>query len=136
MLDSLLMESPIELARKMSKIDLQQLIKILNLTQSDADNEALTAIRMVNSRLKAAGMSWESLINPPKKQYRWKEMPDSYDGGFFNSVAECKDFTRLLVQDQVDWMNKLIRFKNKHHYLPQEAWNDLRTLWQSFRENY
>lgn len=124
----------------MSKIDLAQLIKILNLTQSDSDGEALSAIRIVNGKLKAAGMTWEILLKtapkPAERQYNWKMMPEIYDGPFFRAVVERKEFTSLLNQDQVDWVNKLIRFNNKHGYLPQDAWNTLRTLWQSFRENY
>lgn len=124
----------------MSKIDLTQLIKILNLTQSDSDGEALTAIRMVNQKIKAAGLTWEILISaqsPHKstqKQYRWKEMPEYYDRSWFKKTVEEREFTSTLDQSEVEWVNKLIRFNNKHGYLPEEAWTNYRKLWHNFRE--
>lgn len=119
------------------KIDLIQLIKILNLTQSDSDGEVLSAIRMANSRLKAAGESWESLINPPlpkPKTYRYKQISDEFDRGWFNAVVECKEFTSILNQDQVDWANQLVRYVNANNYVPQKHWDILVKLWNQFRE--
>lgn len=125
----------------MSKIDLTQIIKILNLTQSDSDGEALTAIRMVNQKLKAAGMTWEKLFSaqspqatPQKKQYRWVELPEHFDAGYFRPTVAEKEFTGQLSPDDTEWVNKLIRFFNKHGYLPQEAWSNYRVLWHNFRE--
>lgn len=40
----------------------EQLIKIMNMTQSDNDHEALTAIRMANGILKRENKSWNALI--------------------------------------------------------------------------
>lgn len=121
----------------MSKIDLVQLVKILNLTQSDSDGEALSALRMANAKIKAAGLSWESLITPPPpkpKNYRFKEMPDEFDRAWFNSIVECKEFTSLLNPDQVEWANQLIRYVNANNYVPQKHWDILYKLWNQFRE--
>lgn len=121
----------------MSKIDLTQLIKILNLTQSDSDGEALVAIRMVNSKMKAAGETWQSLIDPPSpspKSYRFKEISDEFDRGWFNAVVECKEFTSLLDQGQIEWANSLIRYVNANNYVPQKHWDTLVKLWNQFRE--
>lgn len=51
-------------------MDKQKLIKILNLTQSPNDNEALSAIRMANKIILEAKESWEKLltITAPKFQ--------------------------------------------------------------------
>lgn len=43
-----------------------KLVKLLNLTQSDNDNEALTAIRMANKLLKSQNKTWEDVINRDK----------------------------------------------------------------------
>lgn len=125
----------------MSKIDLEQLVKILNLTQSDADGEALTAIRLANKKIKEVGLSWDKLISaqtlqhsPRQKQYRWKEMPEFFDRAWFRTTVEEREFTSQLDKEEVEWVNKLIRFQNKHHYLPHKAWTNYRTLWHNFRE--
>lgn len=119
----------------MSKIDLAQLIKILNMTQSDSDNEALTALRIAQSHIKKAGESWESLLGP-KKQHKsaFKDISGSYDPRFWRAVVECKEFTSLLNQDQVDWFNKVIRFENKHRFIPDDIWEHVRDFWTNFRE--
>lgn len=121
----------------MSKIDLEQLVKILNLTQSDSDGEVLAAIRIANSRLKAAGQTWQSILDPATpspKNYRYKEMPDEFDRAWFNSVVECKEFTSLLNQDQIEWANSLIRHVNATNYVPQKHWDILYKLWNQFIE--
>lgn len=52
-----------------------KIIKLLNLTTSDNDNEALSAIRTCNAMLKKANLRWEKLIGvvvksetPPKQE--------------------------------------------------------------------
>ena len=49
----------------------QKLIKLLQQTQSEHDNESLTAIRKANRLLEAAGHNWESLFRslqqPPRQ---------------------------------------------------------------------
>lgn len=43
-------------------MDKGRLIKLLNLTQSDNDNEALSALRKANALLKKAGKAWEDFL--------------------------------------------------------------------------
>lgn len=43
-------------------MDLQRLIKFMNLTSSDSDNEALTALRMAVKLLKKDNLTWEKLL--------------------------------------------------------------------------
>lgn len=45
-------------------MDLSKLEKLLNLTQSDNDHEALSAIRRANELLKAAKRSWWDVMRP------------------------------------------------------------------------
>jgi len=46
-------------------MNINKLIKILNLTQSDNDNEALVAIRKANKLLLSENKSWGDLIGEP-----------------------------------------------------------------------
>lgn len=48
----------------MPKIDRDRLAKILALTTSDTDGEALAAIRRANYILKEAGLDWASVLAP------------------------------------------------------------------------
>lgn len=44
-------------------MDKQRLIKILNLTTSDADGECLNAIRMANKLLKKENLTWDQVLS-------------------------------------------------------------------------
>jgi hypothetical protein len=46
---------------------MDKLIKILSLTSSDNDAEALSAIRMANSLIKSKGLTWEEIIARPAR---------------------------------------------------------------------
>ena len=46
-------------------IDRERLIRLLRMTESDRDAEALIAIRKTNAMLKANGMSWSDVIDLP-----------------------------------------------------------------------
>ncbi len=46
-------------------IDRERLIRLLRMTESDRDAEALIAIRKSNEMLRANGMSWSDLIDLP-----------------------------------------------------------------------
>lgn len=122
-----------------SKIDITQLIKILNLTQSDSDGEALNALRLANAKIKAAGMTWEELFKaqPSKeKQYKFNKAPEDFSAGFFRKAVVHPDFVKAMTRDQLKWCNELIDFYNDHKYLPHKAWTNFRELWHNFREAY
>ena len=46
-------------------IDRERLIRLLRMTESDRDAEALIAIRKTNAMLKANGASWSDVIDLP-----------------------------------------------------------------------
>jgi hypothetical protein len=46
-------------------IDRERLIRLLRMTESDRDAEALIAIRKSNEMLRAKGMCWSDVIDPP-----------------------------------------------------------------------
>lgn len=43
-------------------VDINKLIRIMRMTESNADGEALNALRMANAMLKADGKTWEDVI--------------------------------------------------------------------------
>jgi len=43
-------------------MNIQKLIKILNLTQSDSDGEVLNAVRAANAILAKTGLSWSDVL--------------------------------------------------------------------------
>lgn len=124
----------------MSKIDLAQIVKILNLTQSDNDAEALSAIRIANARLKQFDLSWQDLIKAvptekTKRTYRYKPMPSTFDFGWFKAAVETVEFTGTLSAGHVEWLNSVVRFVNAHRFLPEKHWTDFVELWDNFRES-
>ena len=45
-------------------LDRERLIRLLGMTDSDQDAEALTAVRMSNALLRAQGLTWKDVIDP------------------------------------------------------------------------
>lgn len=121
-------------------VNLEKIVKLLNLTNSSNDNEALSAIRMVNNILAKENKSWKDIVKvevvpvKKKKSYRWHEAPYFFDAPFFRAMVEQREFTSLLSQEQVDAVNAMVRFFNKHKYLPEKHWAQLRDNWNKFRE--
>lgn len=121
----------------MTENELEKLIKLLNLTNSDNDHEAINAMRAANTLLAKSGSNWSNVfkkVQKEQKSYRWKEMPQFFDSGFFRSAMECKEFMGYLSKDQIEALNTYIRFFNKHYYIPQKHWTKLVELWHNFRE--
>lgn len=106
------------------------------MTQSDNDHEALTALRIAQDHIKKAGLSWEQLIQVKTKTSKYTPISDTYDSGYFKVVVECKEYTSLLNQNQVEWYNKVIRFKNKHGFIPEETWSNIVNDWNEFRKKH
>jgi uncharacterized protein involved in exopolysaccharide biosynthesis len=51
-------------------MDRVKLIKLLNLTTSSNDNEALTALRFINRMMVSNNKSWEELVNKNNTEYQ------------------------------------------------------------------
>lgn len=49
----------------MAELDIKKLGMIMRMTESNADGEALNAVRMANRMLKAAGKTWQDVIGAP-----------------------------------------------------------------------
>lgn len=52
-----------------------KLLNVLNLTTSDNDNEALTAMRTANNILKKHKLDWHKFYNIPKEQPKYQYEP-------------------------------------------------------------
>jgi hypothetical protein len=78
-------------------INIERLVKLLNLTNSTSDNEALNAIRIANKTLKASSLNWEDVLSHKPKikgfdfstytnKYKTEEPPSppkhEYERGF------------------------------------------------------
>lgn len=50
-------------------LDRERFIKILMLSQSESDGEALNALRMANKLLKKAGLNWEGFLSNPRDSH-------------------------------------------------------------------
>jgi hypothetical protein len=77
-----------------------KLTKLLNLTRSENDPEALSAIRMANSLISKNGLTWNAIIlndTPPTPRSIESEYPDIQDmiDAIRGSVSEDFDFTFL-----------------------------------------
>jgi hypothetical protein len=81
---SLMLEKTTKKGENMSEVN-ARILKILSLTQSTNDAEALLAIRKANRLLKKDGMSWKDFFqgNKAKKQTQQKD--------FFDEKKEEKD---------------------------------------------
>lgn len=50
-------------------IDRERLLRLLRMTESDRDAEALIAIRKTNDLLRAHGLDWSDVVDPPPPAY-------------------------------------------------------------------
>lgn len=91
-------------------MEVAKLIKILNLTQSDSDGEALTALRMANNMLKKHGKTWEQVISSTPTQvqnnYRashYEDVVRKYNAGpsgFAEHLRKMKEEMNRRAQKQ------------------------------------
>ena len=103
-------------------MDLERFEKLLNMTASRHDGEALTALRMANSMLKASGKTWQQLLSPPVRIVeRIVEQPrpipvaemldqlrhDNCDNDFFMSLYEQFRSKRRLSEKQIACLRRM-----------------------------
>lgn len=63
-------------------MDKTKLVKLLNLTASDQDGEALAAVRIATKIIKEAGLTWEQIISGDLKNYKTTEVKREYGRGY------------------------------------------------------
>lgn len=101
-------------------------VKLMMMTTSDNDGEALTAIRKANAALRAAGLNWQDLLGshgrapppPPRPEPKWGDVNrrgDRYDDEdeinslfdkAFNNADPSANFYEFLVSIRTWWENK------------------------------
>lgn len=78
-------------------MDKSKITKLLALSQSDNDNEALAAIRMANKLLRANNLTWETFMG--------QEIPKHDTGpawAHYHGVSEKIDY---ILQNHPSWFN-------------------------------
>ena len=78
-----------------------RLTKLLGMTSSTYDNEALSAVRMANQLLKSAGLTWSDVIahDPDPVHAEWRE-PDNWRA----AVRQCMEMTDVLTTWDVNFL--------------------------------
>lgn len=85
-------------------MDKSKLVKLLNLTSSENDNEALSALRKANSILSRHGKRWDDLIKIEPDIPDWQKKyarPPSYE----TEIAEYKDKISYIRMSAWDGFN-------------------------------
>ncbi len=115
----------------------EKFIKIMKLTQSDQDGETLNAIRMANTILVEANVSWEELLRAkvavtssvaaqsvPQggKRYTNKEEIETMLSGVLASMATGSSFYSFIKSLEDWWMDK--------GWLTEKQYNALRKSYE------
>lgn len=113
-------------------MDTRKLIKLLMLTTSDNDNEALIALRMANRLLKTHDKSWEDLLTRQRAtsensqfdqrsqdalsmlQFISEYAPAWFDRAFTDSLQEQLYRKRSLSKKQMDSLVKIYNMIRKN----------------------
>ena len=112
-----------------SDTDLVKIVKLLNLTTSTNDHEALSAVRKANALLKNHKILWDSLIGDKKKSFDtffedikqdfdWQDHSyrDSWDKLWFNQCKSLDNYIDECIKGTTlsDLQNILLRsYKTK-----------------------
>lgn len=82
---------------------MDKIAKLLNLTKSDNDNEALAAIRMANKLLGEKGLGWENFLKPKaiKSTAVYSHDVGDYDG-------QLVEVFESLIQSQTGTTRKFL----------------------------
>jgi hypothetical protein len=90
----------------MKALDRQRLARILGLTGSAHDGEALAAVRKANAQIVAAGMTWNEILQPPV------------------DLRIAVDAARLLVAENEALRNEIDRLRRGAR--DQDDWHSVR----------
>lgn len=66
----------------LKQVDKAKLVKLLNLTTSEADNEALTALRLANKMIKEDNLTWAQILSGDLKSHKTTEAEREYAKGY------------------------------------------------------
>lgn len=82
----------------------RKIIALLNLTQSDNDNECLSAIRHANKLLKKENMDWNSLFDvavEDEKKYERRE--GAHDVKVYTTDRDC-----LIIEQMLNYLSEVL----------------------------
>lgn len=80
-----------------------RIIKLLNLTTSPNDHEALSASRMANEIIKKNGLTWDTFLFDSKEQEPQKPQPKTTNFTPEETVEEMISFIREYAWDDFDF---------------------------------
>ncbi len=105
-------------------MDKDRLIKLLNLTSSDNDNEAISALRKANAMLKEGNLTWGDLIGvqkaivpegPVGRPYYSSSMASAYE----EALKQFRDSAMYARQAQEDAIYRA-QAQSQRPYTPEE----------------
>lgn len=100
-------------------MNIELLIKVLNLTTSDNDGEALSAMRKANAILKTHGVLWDSVLKAPASAGQQKRSSPE------RTESQSDDLTKMnyLMQECIltpwegEFVNTIRAWRRRHGYL-------------------
>ena len=108
----------------------EKLAKLLALTTSDNDNEALSAIRTANVILERDNLAWEDVLLGTTKRTQFN---DSYAD--YESTEEIEEMLSTCIQNvngsAFDFIDSLYRFYNSRGYLTPKQIRSLRKFYDN-----
>ncbi len=105
----------------------EKLVKVLELTNSPVDGEALNAIRIANQLLKKENLSWASLIAKPRVHTQpWSTTPPwpHQQRSQAEAAAQAKSNKDKLVEEMFDVVMPHVAGKNSEDFIESlhDAW--------------
>lgn len=129
-------------------INLEQLVKILSLTQSDNDNEALNAIRTANKLMKRNDTTWEKVFKESKitqsesiimhkRKHAYKMAPDEADGDFLFTAGVYRPWLDDLTAEGQRIVGNIVRNARADKSIAHITWRIFANGWDTWakREN-
>lgn len=108
-------------------LDRQRLIKLMNMTTSSNDGEALAAIRKANALLKVNGMNWSEFISGIKQQ-PLRPAPRPMGRGTMDTAPEYpRPQSRFTDKDIPRMLQSLMRDTKGSFHDVVASWNE---YWQ------
>ncbi|MBF0623801.1 MAG: hypothetical protein HQL82_03235 [Magnetococcales bacterium] len=94
-----------------ASLDLQKLAKVLQLTDSTHDGEALNSVRLANQLLKKAGVTYEELLREKEAEASVDKLRTEYlkrMRGYMQKHQEEMDALKEAHQKELDYLNRRI----------------------------
>ena len=99
----------------LTDFDRQMVIRCLGMTGSTFDGEALNAIRTANRKIRAAGLVWMDVINPPSQppprtlQNPYRYVPRDWPTRWRWLACACLDSGKVVRRDDRRFLQGIVR---------------------------